>query len=189
MRELLIVRHGPTEANERRVFTGAVDVPLSARGEAVILAKKPSFPPAQAFFTSGMLRANQTLALLYGDVPYTVIADLKEYNFGHFEGRGHDDLYREEPAYRAWLQEDALDVACPGGETRRAFSQRIARGWEALAAEPWDGLAVLVTHGGVISTLMPMLVPGIEQVIPGNGEGYRLVLAEDGQVTAWEAFA
>lgn len=189
MRELLLLRHGRTEQNERRQFTGATDVPLSEGGRDALLARKGTYPPATMYFTSGMRRTNETLALLYGDVPYVAVAALGEYRFGDFEGRTHADLYDSEPVYRAWLEADGKDVVCPGGESMQQFEARLARGWHEVLAHPWQGLAVLVVHGGVISGLLRLFGGTQLDRVPDNGAGYRVTLAADGQITDVEAFA
>lgn len=181
MREILVLRHGMTAANEQRLFTGSQDVPLSDRGIAELAAREGRYPPAVFFFTSGMLRARQTLALLYGEVPSIDIPDLAEINLGRFEGQRHDQLVETDSVYRAWLEDGAEDVICPGGESRRMFRERIQRGWEALAQHTWEGLAVLVTHGGVIHNLLG-------GAPPTNGCGYRVTLGEAGEILASEAF-
>lgn len=129
MRKLLLLRHGMTEANEKGVFSGAIDLPLSERGRAALAPLRGRMPPASLFFTSGMLRARQTLEILYGHVDSVTVEELAEYRFGTFEMRSHADLFEKEPVYRLWLQEDALDIACPGGETRRAFEARVRSGF------------------------------------------------------------
>lgn len=190
MRELLLLRHGRTESNDLRLFTGSQDVPLSPGGEAALLAARGAYPPADTFFTSGMLRAVQTLRLLYGDVPHTDIPALAEYNFGLFEGRGHDDLLATEPVYRAWLAPDGDDLICPGGESRAQFGLRVWEGWGALAAHPWLGMAVAVVHGGVIARLMGRLFPAEGRpATPDNGCGWLLALDEAGAATGHTAFA
>lgn len=182
MRKLLMIRHGMTEANEKRLFSGSLDLPLSANGREKIAQQREHMPGARAFFTSGMLRAVQTLEILYGNVASFTIPDLAEYRFGTFEMRSHDDLYETEPVYRQWLSEDALDVACPGGETRRAFQTRVHRGFAQLVSFPWEGMAVLVAHGGVIHELAPL------DNFPANGEGALLTLSEDGAILHTEPF-
>lgn len=189
MRELLMLRHGVTEANEKRVFTGASDIPLSEGGRAALSPLLGTYPEANAFFTSGMLRARQTLALLYGDVPQVEIPDLAEYRFGDFEGRGHGDLFENEPVYRAWLSQESVDVVCPGGESRRMFDARVARGWRRLVAVPWDGRAVLVSHGGVLGSLMRQFAPGAQGYTPPfNVHGWRVWLSGGGDILRHEAF-
>lgn len=185
-----MLRHGISVANERRIYSGTMDVPLSAKGEQDLLARRARVPQASAFFTSGMRRARQTLRLLYGDVDALSIPALAERNCGIFEGHSHDDLCAHEPRYRAWLEGDADGAPCPGGESRAVFTARILSGWEELLRHDWQGLAVLVTHGGVMSMLLPLITgePGPFST-PHNGEGWRLALAAGGDVRSFEAFA
>ncbi|HML45589.1 MAG TPA: histidine phosphatase family protein, partial [Clostridia bacterium] len=133
---ILLLRHGKTEANERRLYAGALDWPLSEAGRAELLAywAEGLYPKAQAFYTSGMLRCEQTLELLYGPQPHQRIGGLSEYRFGAFEGRSYEQL-KEDPAYRAWIGDSAGTVACPGGESKAEFRDRIAKAFESLA--PW----------------------------------------------------
>lgn len=184
-----MLRHGLSVNNERRVFSGATDVPLSDGGREALRAMRDQCPQVEVFFTSGMLRARETLQILYGDVPSTTIPALAEYRFGDFEGRGHDELFEKEPVYRLWLSEDVEDVTCPGGETRGEFAERILRGWATLAAQDWQGLAVLVSHGGVIAQLMRRLARFDGNVGDiRNGCGFRVWIAPDATIPLYEAF-
>lgn len=189
MRELLALRHGMTEANERRVFTGAMDIPLSDRGRESLKAKSGTYSPAERYFTSGMLRAKQTLFLLYGDVPHADIPFLSEYRFGDFEGRSHQELFETEPIYREWLEPGNVHVVCPGGESRAMFDARIAKGWRALLAYEWKERAVLISHGGVLNTIMRTFASdGKASGTPDNGCGWLLWLDGD-QIIKYEAFS
>lgn len=186
-----MLRHGQTETNEKRLFTGSMDIPLSARGEAALLPLHGTYPPAGAFFTSGMQRAIQTLALLYGNVPHIDIPDLAEYNFGQFEGRSHADLHENEPIYRLWLEQGALDIACPGGETRRHFNERVSRGFAALLSHAWTGRAVLISHGGVLANIMRRFAAGDGDGQPApaqNAGGWALMLGAENQIVRFEAY-
>lgn len=185
MRKLLLLRHGMTEANEKGVFSGAIDLPLSERGRAALAPLRGRMPPASLFFTSGMLRARQTLEILYGHVDSVTVEELAEYRFGTFEMRSHADLFEKEPVYRLWLQEDALDIACPGGETRRAFEARVRSGFFRVVSYSWEGLAVLVAHGGVIRQI---LLPFVSLPLLSNGEGALLTVGQKGEILAVERF-
>lgn len=188
-RELLMLRHGVTEANERRVFTGGSDIPLSEGGRAKLAPLYGTFPEATLFFTSGMLRARQTLQLLYGDVPEESLPDLSEYLFGEFEGRHYDDLSENEPIFREWMNLTRDDIACPGGESRRMFDERVTRGFVSLLSRDWSGLAVLVSHGGVLAGIMRLFVlSGAWIQPPDNASGWWLWISEDGKITRYEAF-
>lgn len=185
-----MIRHGVTGGNERGIYTGAMDIPLAPAGWAALRQSRTLYPRAGVFFTSGMLRARQTLCALYGDVQAAHIPDLGEYRFGAFEGRSHAQLYAQEPLYRAWLAEDGDGIICPGGESRQMFAARVGRGWQALASAPWDGLAVLVAHGGVLSVLLARLLPEEAPFDPpGNGCGWRLTLDGAGGARTQTPFA
>lgn len=187
---MLLLRHGLTEHNERRLFTGAQDIPLSEAGEEALRLRAGRYPSATRFFTSGMLRARQTLAIIYGDVGSTDIPELAEYRFGDFENRGHDDLYANEPLYRQWLDSTAEEFALPGGESRQAFAERVRQGWNRLAAHQWDGLAVLVAHGGVIGAVLRLhQLMEDDHVHTDNGCGWRVSLLPDGRMKTCEAFS
>lgn len=188
-RQLLMLRHGITEANEKRVFTGAMDIPLSPHGKMALKEISGTYPPGALYFTSGMVRAKQTLALLYGDVPAIDMPDLAEYRFGDFEGRGHADLWENEPQYREWVKREDMDIACPGGESYRMFDARVRLGFDVLCAHAWQGLSVLIAHGGVLAAIMRLYAhKGAWSQPPCNACGYRLHLGEGSKITGYEAF-
>lgn len=66
MSQLVLIRHGQSLWNKKNVFTGWVDVPLSARGieEAVEAGKQLSGVEFDFVFTSVQLRAIETAALV-----------------------------------------------------------------------------------------------------------------------------
>lgn len=162
MRALILLRHSLTEGNERRLYYGWTDLPLSPAGRklARALATSRPLPGCDVYITSGMRRANETLMLLAGREPDAVLPGLREMNFGAFEMRGHWAL-ESDADYQRWLagRMGAGDVACPGGESPAQFAARAVRGGEALIAMPWDS-ALAVVHGGCIAKLMAHWFPG-----------------------------
>ena len=63
-----ILRHGKTLANEKKLYCGHTDLPLSENGiaELVALKNQDIYPPAaDIFFTSGFARTYQTIDILY----------------------------------------------------------------------------------------------------------------------------
>ena len=63
MTTLYLIRHGESQANVDKIFTGQTDVPLSPRGlhQAQLLAKKLVRLPVGAVYASDLLRAVQTV--------------------------------------------------------------------------------------------------------------------------------
>ncbi|KAJ6397960.1 hypothetical protein OIU77_018883 [Salix suchowensis] len=62
---LILIRHGESMWNERNLFTGSVDVPLTKRGieEAIEAGKRISSIPVNMIYTSALIRAQMTAML------------------------------------------------------------------------------------------------------------------------------
>ena len=181
MRHLTLIRHGLTEGNVRRWYYGALDLPLCEAGADALreAAAAGLYPPiGQAkILTSGLLRTEQTLRLLYGDVPHEVWPDLREISFGIFEGKSYDEL-NGRADYAAWLAGDWFGNVPPGGESFAQAQARILAGLARMQAQGEDILAVV--HGGTVLTIMQALLPEEEkngyEWQPRPGGGYRLDL-------------
>ena len=129
-------------------------------------------------FTSPLKRCTETCQILYPDLSPLSIANLRECNFGEWEGKTADEL-KNEPEFEKWLGGDN-EVAPPHGESNADFIRRICRMFESIV----EGLmktgtteSVIVTHGGVIMTLLA--VYGLPQAKPfewvmENGCGYSV---------------
>lgn len=173
MKELYLIRHGRTEANEQHQYCGASDLPLSDAGAAALTGIRYDIPPCR-FFTSGMLRTEQTLQLLFGDVPHIQDSRFREISFGEFELHTYEEL-KDQADYQHWISHDGL-TAPPGGESTEAFQKRVLDGLRELLE--LEEAAVLLTHGGVIALIMEQLFPQENknryQWQPRPGGGYRL---------------
>ena len=172
MTTVYLIRHGMTEANEKHLYCGSTDLPLSKAGIAALRDLHYNIKNA-VFLTSGMKRTNETLRILFGNVPFREEAAFREVDFGVFEMRSYGEL-KDDPAYQAWLAGDNEKNVPPGGESGEAMKARVLPAFGALAALPGD--TVLVTHGGVIAAIMQATFPGEGknryQWQPAPGHGY-----------------
>lgn len=168
---IYLIRHGKTEANEKHLYCGSTDLSLSAAGVAALQGIRYHIPQAR-FVTSGMKRANETLKLLFGDVPFEVDSRFREVNFGAFEMRGYGEL-KDTPAYQAWLEGDNDANIPPDGESGAQMKRRVLKAFSEIRED-----TVLVTHGGVIAAIMEYLFPEENknryQWQPSPGCGYRI---------------
>lgn len=174
--KLYLLRHGLTEANERRLYYGRTDLPLSEAGRAALCAC--AAPPAVVrYFTSGLLRTEQTLEILCGSVPHTVLPGLREMDFGTFEMKSYMEL-KDDPAFRRWCEGDNEANRCPGGESANEVTQRALAALSPVLADGLDTLCV--THGGVIAGVLARWFGGNRfDWTPQPGCGY-CVEAENG---------
>ena len=182
MMELYLVRHGSTFANEKRLYCGRTDLPLSDSGKAELISLKNQGiypPPADMFFSSGLCRTEQTVDTIYGSVSRTTIPDIAEYNFGIFEMKSHEEL-KERLDYQAWISDETGSVPCPDGESKVQFNKRILEGYSRIisgALSSGCNSAFVSCHGGTIICIMEFLQPKIKNIYewqPQSGHGYSL---------------
>ena len=169
---IAFIRHGMTEANEKKLFCGRTDIGLSERGiaELLILKETVSYPKGM-YVTSGLKRAASTLNILYEGAEPVIIRELMEYDFGDFEMKSHQELQYLEN-YNLWLNDENYEI--PNGESRKEFKERVKTGIEKLKKISRN--TVCVCHGGVISVAMESLFPGKSDFIGGPpfGRGYTV---------------
>ena len=106
-----LIRHGKTEANERRLYCGSTDLPLSESGREELQRIRYDISGVR-FLTSGMARANETMELLFPGIPYETDPRFREVDFGAFEMRSYEDL-KDDPDYQAWLTGETKPMSLP----------------------------------------------------------------------------
>jgi alpha-ribazole phosphatase len=174
------IRHGAIDETLAGKYIGSTDVPLSDKGRLALeeLDAQNKYPGAQVVFTSPLKRCIQTCNILYPQQNPLSIPDLRECDFGDWEGKTAEEL-KSDPNFEKWLSGDN-SVKPTNGESNDDFVRRICLMFESMV----EGLmktgtseSVIVTHGGVIMTLLA--VYGLPQAKPfdwtmDNGFGYSL---------------
>ena len=156
--ELILIRHGTTQGNLEKRFIGTLDVPLAPQGEELARQVGPTLPRVEHIYRSPLLRCRQTAELLWPGVAMTVIDELRETDFGPFEGKNHQEL-KDDPLYQAWIgQGDRLNFAAmPVGETAQQVVERVSAALAELvkdaAAHGYERVGV-VSHGGALMGLL-----------------------------------
>lgn len=172
MSRLYLIRHGKTEANLQHRYCGATDLPLSEAGREELKGLHYEISNVR-FLTSGMLRTEQTLAALFGDVPHEKRPAFQEVDFGIFEMHTYEEL-KNDPAYLDWITGDNMANVPPKGESGNQMLARVLAALQELRQED----TVLVTHGGVIAAIMEHLFPEENksryQWQPDPGHGYLI---------------
>ena len=143
--KLTLLRHGETDGSRRDLYYGAADIPALPESLAALHENAAAYPRAARYYTSGLLRTEQTLAALYGDVPHVQLPGLREMDFGDFEMKSYQQL-KDTPAYQAWIA-DVEHNPCPHGESAPQVLARNRAAMDRVLAAGED--AVCVIHGGV----------------------------------------
>lgn len=181
--KLTMLRHGDTEGSRNDLYYGAADIPVLPDSLETLAARAKTgvYPTGKRYYTSGLLRTEQTLHALYGDVPHTKLAGLKEMDFGVFEMRPYTGDLENDAAFRQWAEDSEHNV-CPGGESA---PQVLARNLEAILPVIAAGEdAVCVIHGGVTSGLMMHWFGGTRyDYLLQPGTGYQVTFDGDKPVS------
>jgi alpha-ribazole phosphatase len=147
-----LIRHGATTCTEQRRYQGALDTPLSAAGRRAML---PAEDVPRRVYVTPLRRTAETAAILFPGAAQIVVPDLREMDFGDFEGRNYREM-ADDAAYRAWV-DGGCAGRCPHGEDRLTFERRTRAAFARLVE---DALAageeelVVVAHGGTQMAVM-----------------------------------
>lgn len=153
MRTILLIRHGMTAGNMEKRYIGRTDQPLCDIGAAQAKALAPCLPRCDFLFSSPLLRCRQTAAMLFPGQTACVIPELRECDFGIFEGKDAAALAGN-PAYDNWLATNCT-APIPEGEDVSAFKARCAKAFAHTAFRlPKNSVAAFVLHGGCIMAIL-----------------------------------
>lgn len=149
---IYIIRHGKTMANEQHLYCGSTDLPLSDTGREELKNLQYDIKNVR-FITSGMKRTNETLQILFGDVPFDIDPRFREVDFGIFEMHSYDQL-KDTPDYQTWLTGNNDANVPPNGESGLQMTERVLQAFSELQED-----TCIITHGGVIAAIMEYLFP------------------------------
>ncbi|MEE1244577.1 MAG: histidine phosphatase family protein [Acutalibacteraceae bacterium] len=177
-----LIRHGATDANYKGQYIGCkTDLPLAPEGlnELRLLKDDIDYPEIQKLYSSPLLRCKQTGAVLYPDMPITLVENLKEYDFGDFEGKTARELELH-PNFKDWTSGKLTSP--PNGEDNTEFIKRLCLGLRQIIVDMLnEGIesAGVIMHGGAIMMLLgACAVPQRRPVewTADNGQGYSLLV-------------
>ncbi len=153
MRRVLLIRHGATAGNLEKRYIGRTDEPLCEQGIFQIRQLKALGLLADRVFVSPAQRTRQTAGLLFPQIPPVILEDLRETDFGAFEGKNASEMENDSD-YRAWV-EAGCQTPPPGGECIEDFKARCCRAFCAAMAQTQKGeKAAFVLHGGSIMAIL-----------------------------------
>ena len=147
--ELWLLRHGATEWALNGRHTGSTDLPLLAEGEAEARALAPLLSRQQfaAVYTSPLQRARQTCALAGLGGQAVIEPDLREWDYGRYEGITTAEIRQTVPGWSVFTH------PCPDGERLEQVQQR-CEGLISRLVERHPGEKVaLFAHGHILRSL------------------------------------
>jgi probable phosphoglycerate mutase len=148
---VVLVRHGATEWSESGRHTGHTDVPLTDAGRkaAERLGARLAGERFSLVLTSPLSRAAETCRLALPGAGQAdrveTTDDLKEWDYGGYEGRRTAEIREERPGWLLWTD------GVVGGETIDQVAARVDR--VVARARAVDGDVALCAHGHVLRVL------------------------------------
>lgn len=160
MIDLFLIRHGETDYNKEGKYCGFTDITLNGKGilQVFELQKKIKDISPDIIFSSSHKRALQTAEILFPQKKIELADELKELNFGLWEGLNYQEIQQEyEELYNIWLS-DFYKYTPPKGERMEDFEKRTIDFLNEVICNYNGKKIVFVTHGGTIKVLIRYLL-------------------------------
>lgn len=163
MKRIIMVRHGQSETNVQKVFTGQLDAPLTSDGhqQACLMAQYLNKYKVEKIYTSPLQRAvdtAQAIAQLQNCAVEKCDA-IMEINSGLWQGLTFEEIAEKYPqTYAAWKSN--IGNATPeGGETCKQLYDRVTAFLQAALTRPEETIC-LVCHATPIRMMESFIRTG-----------------------------
>lgn len=176
--KLYLIRHGQSEANQKKVHAGWAQGPLSKQGEtdalrAGLLLKGLAFDKV---YTSDLLRAIQTGELAMPGVAKEQTPLLREISVGALAGKTFSQC-REEYGESYVTQKAAYDYTAFGGENYKMLAHRVQQFLD-MAASGDHACVAAFCHEGVVRMALDLVL--------GVWVNRKTMRCDNGSVTVFE---
>jgi alpha-ribazole phosphatase len=157
--KVILIRHGETDWSYQKRYCGFTDIDLNEKGrqQARRLLKRLSKEKIHKVYSSDMKRTLQFAEIVFKDLPAEEMLDLREMNFGIFEGLTYKDIMeimeKYPKVYREWLG-NPLDIIVPRGESLKTLARRVRKALKRILSQNSDKKVAVFTHGGPIRVVL-----------------------------------
>jgi len=178
--KVILLRHGQTEWNALQKYQGQTDINLNDYGReqaATVAEYLKENESIEAIYCSDLSRGRETAEIIARELQLPVRYDARwrELSFGCWEGLTYSEVCQQYPQeYDSWFK-NTRQMQVPGGES---FDDVLARSLPALheLAERHEGTVLVVSHGGLIKTILNNL----------HGDGMWDIYLEPGSMSFLE---
>ena len=165
---LVLVRHGQSEWNEKNLFTGWKNPPLTGKGieEAKIAGEKIKNLKINFshYFTSALIRAQETGEIILRILEEENLTKVKNQNlnerdYGDLSGLNKDEARKEWGENQVHIWRRSFDIPPPGGESLKDTSERVLPYFDSeILPLIKHGKSVLIcAHGNSLRSLIMSL--------------------------------
>jgi len=198
MANLILVRHGESQWNEKGLWTGLTDTGLTEKGkeEARFAGKKIKGLQIDFAYTSALLRAKQTWEEIKGvlgiDVPTFAAVALNERDYGIYTGKNKWEIKKEVGDEQFKNIRRGWDVAIEKGESLKDVYARVIPYYqtEILSKLESGKNVIVVAHGNSLRALVKYLEKisdkDVENLEIATGQVYAYKIDEQGKIISKE---
>lgn len=195
MAYLVLVRHGLSTYNEKGLWTGWADPPLSERGKeesrnAAETIKDINFDFG---YTSPLIRAKETLSLMLKilggeNLPTFVNKALNERNYGIYSGKNKWDIQKQVGEEEFTKLRRSFDYPIPDGESLREVYERVIPYYQTeILPKLQAGKNILISSShnalrALVKYLENIADDDIPKVEIGTGEVWVYSVSDKGEV-------
>ena len=163
--KLILIRHGESDGNVKRKFSGFQDVDLTEKGvwQAKRLARRLEGVQIDSVYCSDLKRARHTAEIIFKDRGMDIITNPKfrEINFGAWEGYTFEEVkakFGYGDKFNSWLENIKVEVNIPQGESLVNLNDRVMAELSNILKRhektDKDKTIALVCHGGTIRVIL-----------------------------------
>lgn len=173
--KLFVIRHGQSQANLGKRYTGQFDTPLTEHGIEQAKAVQPILAPFRfdKVYSSDLSRAADTCANALPGVEFERTALLREYDVGTLVGKTWDEVGDFQPADPA----KRPDYTAFGGENVEIVCNRVRDFLRILENSDYEYVAAF-SHFGFMKCML--------RVVLGTAYDHKAVKAENCAVFVFE---
>ena len=149
--KIVFIRHGLTAGNLEKRYIGRTDEALCPEG--IEQLRNADIPPCEVLVCSPMKRCLQSAQILFPQQDIITDEDLRECDFGDFEGKSYTELTGN-AAYQEWIDSGG-SLPFPGGESPQDFRKRCICAFDTIVRKYKEKSSVaFVVHGGTIMAVL-----------------------------------
>ena len=172
---LVLIRHGQSEWNEKNLFTGWKNPPLTEKGieeaELAGIRIKNLNIDFSHYFTSALIRAQETCEIILNQLEKEKITktrsqNLNERDYGDLSGLNKDEAKKEWGEDQVHIWRRSFDIPPPGGESLKDTADRVLPYFEEeIKPLVEQGNNILIcAHGNSLRSL----IMSLEEISPSE---------------------
>lgn len=159
MGKLILIRHGQTDMNKDQLYYGRLDVPINETGKEQAENTRKNLVELEIdydkIYSSPMKRAYETAEIVnYKNFEIEKDDELREMDFGIFEGLSYKEIIKKYPEEMEKLKKDWKTYSYVTGENPFMLQKRALKFLEKIDKNKNN---MVVTHWGIICTLLSFL--------------------------------